>query len=187
MCIRDRAELPLSDLIGMVSLGGKTGRLVVRGVDGGIVGELVFRAGRLASAAAGGLTAERAFFKLLGVTLGTFEFTAEALPIAGSLDLPTESLLMDGMRRIDEVAELSRDLPADTRLRASAGASAETALERVVLTTLARGEATVSGLLAEASRSGTGDDHDALVTLTQLQARGAIQACPPAAATPAGH
>ena len=45
-------ELPLSDLVEMTSLGGKTGRLLVSAADGTVAGRLDFREGRLVDARA---------------------------------------------------------------------------------------------------------------------------------------
>lgn len=168
-------ELPLSDLVEMIALGGKTGRLVIRDDRGDVLGEVVLNAGRLAHAISGGLAAEKAFARLMGVTSGSFDFTLTGPPEGKSLDIPAQSLLMDAMRRVDEIAELSLAVPPEARVRAVGGAAAGDALEGFLLAALSRGEGEVAELLAQCVREGTGDEHDALVALKTLLARHAIE------------
>ena len=101
--IGDLGELPLADLVQMTSVGGKTGRLVIFDEEDAVAGVLMFRGGRLVGARSGELTAEKAFYALLGVRTGSFEFDPSAELEEDEVNLPTESLLIEGMRRLDEV------------------------------------------------------------------------------------
>ena len=93
------AELPLADFVEMTALGGKTGRLLLFDEEGVVAGELTFRKGRLAGAVCGALGAEKAFYALLALKEGTFDFDPTARLDDENCNLPTESLLLEGRRR----------------------------------------------------------------------------------------
>ena len=82
-----------------------------------MAGVLMFRAGRLVGARSGELTAEKAFYALLGLKTGSFDFDAQAELDEDEVNLSTETLLMEGMRRLDEVYRLRRKLPAPAFVR----------------------------------------------------------------------
>ena len=115
--IGDLGELPLPDLVQMTSVGGKTGRLVLLDEEDAVAGVLMFRGGRLVGARAGELAGEKAFYALLGVRTGSFEFDPTAELDEDEVNLPTESLLIEGMRRLDEVFRMRRRLPAPAVVR----------------------------------------------------------------------
>ena len=97
-------ELPLADLVEMTALGSKTGRLTLTDEEGGVAGSLLsFRDGRLVAAACGPLADERGFYALLELKAGSFDFDPQAQLDEETCNLSTESLLMEGMRRIDEI------------------------------------------------------------------------------------
>ena len=122
------AELPLADLIEMTSLGGKSGRLTLFDEGGAMAGELAFRDGRLVGVLCGELGAEKAFYALLALKNGAFDFDPAAELDDESCNLPIESLLLEGMRRLDELRRLRSDLPAPARVRLLGG-GAEDELE----------------------------------------------------------
>ena len=119
--IGDLGELPLPDLVQMTSVGGKTGRLVLFDEEDAVAGVLMFRAGRLVGARCGELTAEKAFYALLGLKTGSFDFDAQAELDEDEVNLSTETLLIEGMRRLDEVYRLRRTLPAPAFVRYRGG------------------------------------------------------------------
>ena len=119
----DLGELPLPDLVQMTSVGGKTGRLVLFDEEDVVAGVLMFRGGRLVGAHSGELTAEKAFYALLGLKTGSFDFDPTAEVDEGDVNLPTESLLIEGMRRLDETYRLRRRLPAPAVVRYVGGGS----------------------------------------------------------------
>jgi len=96
------AELPLADLIEMTALGGKTGRLTLFDGEGAARGSLAFRDGRLVGTVCGALDAEKAFYTLLALREGTFDFDPDAELDDESCSLPIAPLLLEGMRRLDE-------------------------------------------------------------------------------------
>lgn len=169
----DLGELPLPDLVQMTSVGAKTGRLVVYDEEGAVAGVLTFRGGRLTRAQSGELTAERAFFALLGLTTGSFDFDPAAELDEDDVDLPTESLLMEGMRRLDETYRMRRRLPAPAVVR-YVGGSAEDALEVRVLGYLGPGARTVGDVVEGLLVGGDADEYDALQALLHLEAGGTV-------------
>jgi hypothetical protein len=169
----DLGELPLPDLVQMTSVGGKTGRLVLFDEEGAVAGELMFRAGRLVGARAGELAAEKAFYVLLGLRSGSFDFDPQAELDDDEVNLSTESLLIEGMRRLDEVYRLRRRLPAPAIVRYRGGSSVEP-LEARVLGYLGPGERTVGDIVEGILVGGDADEYDALSALSRLVAGGTV-------------
>ncbi len=167
-------ELALADLVEMISLGAKTGRLELRGKDGAAAGHLAFRGGRLINAACGSLEAEKAFYGLLSLKTGTFDFDPQAQLDEETCNLPTESLLMEGMRRIDEIRRLRQLMPAPATVRLLAGAAAD-ADEARVLAYLGPGARTVGDIVDGLLVAGDIDEYEALKALARLADRGVVR------------
>ena len=110
------AELALCDLVEITTLGAKSGVLEVAHPNGAPAGRLSFRDGALVGAECGPLVGERAFYALLGLKEGGFVFDPELDPGKAAADLPTGSLLMEAMRRVDESGHLRAALPACARV-----------------------------------------------------------------------
>jgi hypothetical protein len=172
----DLTELPLADLVQMTSVGGKTGRLVLFDVEHAVAGVLVFRSGRLAGAHAGELAGEKAFYALLDLQVGSFEFDPQAdiTEDEGEAELSTESLLIEGMRRLDEVRHLRRRLPAPAVVRYRGGGS-DDPLENRVLGYLGPGARTVGDIVEGVLVAGDADEYDALSALARLVAGGTVR------------
>ena len=170
----DLGELPLADLVQMTSVGGKTGRLVVFDEEDAVAGVLMFRGGRLVGARAGELAAEKAFYALLAVNTGSFEFDANAELDEDEVDLSTESLLIEGMRRLDEVSRMRRRLPTHALVRYVDG-EAEDALEARVLGYVGPGARTVGDLVDGLLVGGDADEYDALDAVRRLAAREVVR------------
>jgi len=168
------AELPLADLIEMTALGSKTGRLELRDEEGAVAGELAFRDGLLVGATCGELSAEKAFYALLALGGGTFDFDPEAELDEGICNLRTESLLMEGMRRLDEMRRLRRLLPAPARVRLLGG-EAEDPVEARVLGYLGPGARQVGDIVEGVLVGGEADEYDTLKALQRLTERGVIR------------
>ncbi len=171
----DLGEVALSDLIEMTSLGGKTGRLALRDAKGQVVGELAFRDGRLVGASCGQLRAEKAFYTLLEVHEGSFEFDTE-LPVDDeSCNLQIASLLMEGMRRLDEIRQLRRQYPAPAVVKLlEHGAVADDPSAARVLGYLGPGARTVGDIVAGILVGGEFDEYDALTALARLHEAGCL-------------
>ncbi len=171
----DLGELALSDLIEMTALGGKTGRLLLYGTEGETVGYLAFRGGRLVGASYGKLAAERAFYGLLELHEGRFDFDSESPVDDESCNLPTASLLMEGMRRIDEIQQLRRQYPAPAvaGLRSS-DASSDDPIEARVLGYIGPGARAVGDIVEGIFLGGEYDEYDALKALGRLCMSGVV-------------
>jgi hypothetical protein len=169
------AELPLTDLIEMTSVGGKTGLLVLFDEEGLVAGQLTFRGGRLVGALCGDLGAEKAFYALLALKAGSFDFDPAAPLDDEDCNLPTESLLMEGMRRLDEIHELRRALPAPARVRFLSGESRDP-MEARVLGYLGPGARVLGDIVEGVLVGGGADEYDVLLALRRLTSRGVVHA-----------
>ena len=170
----DLTELPLSDLIEMTALGGKTGRILISSPDGTLAGTLDFSAGRLVDAACGELVAEKAFYALLTVEEGAFEFDGDAPVGAGEELLPARTLLMEGMRRLDIVERLRRRLPAPALVR-FLGGDAEDDAEASVLACLGPGSRRLGDIVDGVLVGGERDEYDALEAVQRLASRDVVR------------
>lgn len=166
----DLGELPLPDLVEMTSVGGKTGRLVLFDEEDAVAGVLMFRGGRLVGARSGELAAEKAFYALLGLKTGSFDFDPAVELEEDEVNLPTESLLIEGMRRLDETYRLRRRLPAPAVVRYLVG-EADDRLEARVLGYLGPGARTVGDVVEGVLVGGDADEYDALHALRRLASR----------------
>jgi hypothetical protein len=182
----DLSELPLASLIEMTSLGSKTGLVLLWRPDGAEAGRLVFRDGRLVGAACGALGPEKAFYALLAVKEGSFRFEPTSEVGEEQCNLPTATLLMEGMRRIDELAELRRSLPAPAYAHLLGGDAGD-ALEARVLGYLGPGARTVGDIVEGVLVGADADEYDALKTLARLQTRGVIRIGGPPVTPKGGH
>ena len=167
-------ELPLADVIEMTSLGGKTGRLTLYDAQGAEAGTLAFRDGRLVGAACGELGAEKAFYALLAIKEGAFDFALAADLDDNSCDLSTPALLMEGMRRLDELRRLRDELPASARVKLLGG-EAEDDLEARVLDHSGKKARPLGDIVKGLLVGGEADEYDALRTLQRLAARGVVR------------
>ncbi|MEO0323307.1 MAG: HD domain-containing phosphohydrolase [Myxococcota bacterium] len=94
------SEMSLPDVVQVLSNGRKSGRLVLRA--GGQSGEVWFKDGAIWDASFGGKTRENAFYAMLALTDGDFELDPSQSPSTRRIEASTESLLLEGMRRLDE-------------------------------------------------------------------------------------
>lgn len=166
----DLTELSLPNLVEMTSLGGKTGRILVRDADDATLGYLAFRDGRLVGAQSGELAAEKAFYALLIVKAGSVEFDPAAPADGDTCDLGTESLLIEGMRRLDEIMRLRRSYPTPAQVRLLGG-EGEDAVERRVLAYLGPGGRHIGDIVEGLLVGGSIDEYDVLQALQRLARR----------------
>jgi hypothetical protein len=106
-------ELPLPDIIQLVSVSGKTGRFSLS--NGASEGEIHLQGGKITHAEIGKLTGEEAVYEMAVWAEGEFLFVpGEASPTA-SITKSNTNLLMEAARRIDEWKILSKKI-SSTRL-----------------------------------------------------------------------
>jgi response regulator RpfG family c-di-GMP phosphodiesterase len=96
----DLEEMGLSDMIQVLSHGRKTGNLKIR--SGGEAGEVHFLEGKIVNAAWRGRRGTDAFYPMLRCKEGEFAFDPTFKPPNHAITDTTETLLLEGMRRLDE-------------------------------------------------------------------------------------
>jgi hypothetical protein len=102
-------ELPVPDIIQLVSVSGKTGMFtLVRGSERGYI---YLRAGQMVHARVGDLVGEEAVYSLAIWSSGDFQFSPGEEPDAVTIEKSNTSLLMESARRLDEWKVLSRKIP----------------------------------------------------------------------------
>ncbi len=94
-------HIPLSDLLQLLALNGTDGTVALR--QGPETGSVVFVEGSIVHATCGGVSGVKALYRMLGWAGASFR----VLPPTGeiltrSVDLPTTSVLMDGLVSLDE-------------------------------------------------------------------------------------
>ncbi|MGA9524202.1 MAG: FHA domain-containing protein [Myxococcaceae bacterium] len=108
-------EIPLPDLLQLFHTSKKNGVLVIRGQQDG---RIYLRQGRVYYAVINDnheLGPQKSFNRIITWELGEFELSPEdPQEFMVELDTSTEALLMDGLRLLDEMKRLSRDLPSTT-------------------------------------------------------------------------
>ena len=181
-------ELSLAELVEMSTVGRKTGRLTLCDESGEARGELDFRGGRLVGARCGDLSPDRAFYALLAVKAGSFSFDSAVVP-EETCDLATESLLIEGMRRLDETRRLRVRLPATATVRLIGGEASEP-LEARVLGYVGPGARRLGDVVHGLLVAGDADEYDSLQALARLGERGVVrielfgdEAAPPPSST----
>jgi response regulator RpfG family c-di-GMP phosphodiesterase len=94
------SEMSLPDVIQILANGRKNGRLSIQAE--GKAGEVHFGEGAIYDAKFGDLSGEEAFYAMLVLTEGDFELDPSFVPSERVIHASTESLLLEGMRRLDE-------------------------------------------------------------------------------------
>ncbi len=106
-------EIPLPDLLQLLSTSRKSGVLSVRGEGGH--GRIYLRKGQIYYATIDDsydLSPRKAAFRLLTWTTGTFELEApDEKSVLEEIQESTEALLMEGMRQLDEFRRIEGELP----------------------------------------------------------------------------
>jgi hypothetical protein len=106
-------EIPLVDLLQMLTTARKSGMLVLR--NEGETGRVFLEGGRIYYACTADwldVDPHKALYRLLSWAAGTFELEkSDVRPFANPITEPTDALLLEGMRQLDELRNLGRDLP----------------------------------------------------------------------------
>jgi len=102
-------ELPVPDIIQLVSVSGKTGMFTL--VHGSERGYIHLKNGQMVHARLGDLTGEEAIYALAIWSSGDFQFTPNEEPDSVTIEKSNTSLLMEAARRLDEWKVLSRKIP----------------------------------------------------------------------------
>lgn len=109
-------EIPLPDLLQLLSTSRKSGVLVIRSDNG--LGKIYLRKGQIYYSSiddAFNMTPRKAFYRMLGWNQGFFELDPpDDRAVLEEIEESTEALLMEGMRQIDEHKVLLEKLPPPT-------------------------------------------------------------------------
>jgi hypothetical protein len=108
-------ELPLPDIIQLVSVSGKTGVFSLKRNGDASSGEIYLRGGHIVHAHVGDLRGEEAVYELAIWPEGDFVFTPGRETEITTIQKSNTNLLMEAARRIDEWQILSKRIPS-TRL-----------------------------------------------------------------------
>jgi Domain of unknown function (DUF4388) len=102
-------ELPVPDIIQLVSVSGKTGMFML--VRSGERGYIYLRNGRIVHAELGSLRGEEAVYALAIWSTGDFQFSPGKETETVTIEKTNTSLLMEAARRLDEWKVLARKIP----------------------------------------------------------------------------
>ncbi len=106
----DLSQMSVVDLLQTMEMGGKTG--VVHLERGGRTARLFCRHGRIVHAVVDNLVGERAVYRALLWNDGGFRIDfRNALQTQETIQVSTQGLIMEGMRRLDELERLKEQLP----------------------------------------------------------------------------
>lgn len=102
-------DVAVVDLLQTIEVSQKSGVATV--VQGKREAKLFFRQGRLVDAEVGELRGEEAVYRAITWTRGTFDLEFRDVDMPSAIEAPTHVLLMEGLRRVDELGRLSEQLP----------------------------------------------------------------------------
>ena len=103
-------ELPLPDIIQLVSVSGKTGKFTLsRDADRGYI---YLKGGQMVHATVGDLSGEEAIYALAIWNQGEFQFNPGEEPERQTIAKSNTNLLMEAARRLDEWRVLSKKVPS---------------------------------------------------------------------------
>jgi CheY-like chemotaxis protein/tetratricopeptide (TPR) repeat protein len=103
------SDMAVVDLIQTIEISRKSG--VIHFTSGTRRGAIFFRNGKVIDAECGPLQGEDAVYRLLIWTEGQFEVEFKNVRRKDVIDLSSQGLLMEGMRRVDEWGRLLEQLP----------------------------------------------------------------------------
>jgi hypothetical protein len=92
--------MALPDVVQILYHGRKSGKLTISA--GGRRGEILFCDGMIFDASFGEAAQEEAFYDMLNLRDGDFELDPNFRPSEQVIQVSPESLLLEGMRRLDE-------------------------------------------------------------------------------------
>jgi len=121
----DLQQVSTVDLLQLLAMNRRSGTLVINTPAG--AGEVRIKNGEIVDAVFRRLEREKALYRLLGETDGTFSFVGGTPQFLERIRTSTSNLLMEGLRQLDEAARLRQNLALDgTALLAIAPPGADT-------------------------------------------------------------
>ncbi|MEY4548517.1 MAG: hypothetical protein RL685_4712 [Pseudomonadota bacterium] len=107
-------DVAVVDLLQTIAVSGKSGVASVK--RGDREAQLYFQKGQLIDAEVGDLRGEEAVYRAITWTTGTFDLEFRAVDHAVVIEASTNALLMEGLRRVDELGRLAEQLPPEHTL-----------------------------------------------------------------------
>jgi len=104
------SELPLPDVIQLVSVSGKTGAFDIQSSEA--EGRIFLRDGQIVDAVVGQLRGDSAVYEMAMWSQGTFSFNPGEESEQVTIQTSNASLMMEAARRLDEWRVLSRKIPS---------------------------------------------------------------------------
>lgn len=104
----DLQQVSTVDLLQLLAMNRRSGTLSINTPGG--AGEVRIKNGEIVDAVFRRLEREKALYRLLGETDGTFSFVGGSPQFLERIRTPTNSLLMEGLRQQDEGARLRKEL-----------------------------------------------------------------------------
>ncbi len=101
------SHVSLPDILQMFALNRRTGVLHVESKD--ISGSIYLEEGEVISAISGQAIGEKAFFRLIAVTDGEFQFVPGKSDTRRTIHQQTNNLIFEGVRRLDEQRKLQEE------------------------------------------------------------------------------
>jgi hypothetical protein len=105
----DLAQVKLYDILSPLSNGKKTGKVLVRGKEGG---ELYLELGNVVHAKTNNAVGEYAFFSLMGLKVGKTSFEPDEVPLEKTISISKEQLLLDWSSQKEEWDKLREVIPS---------------------------------------------------------------------------
>ncbi|HEX2879946.1 MAG TPA: DUF4388 domain-containing protein [Polyangiaceae bacterium] len=166
-------DMGVVDLLQTLDVSRKTGVLRVR--SGKYQAAVYFQEGQLVDAEMGRLAGEEAVYRMLTWHAGEFEVEIKAITQENVVNKPLQTLLMEGMRRVDEWGRLAKELPELDRVvavneRVLAERVSEIPEELTGILRLLDGQRTVLDVVDESPF----DDLSTLAVLAKLHGEGLL-------------
>src|SRR5437868_15429229 len=102
------SDMGVVDLVQTFEIGRKTGTIKLEGERTGVI---YFKEGKVIDAELGRLRGENAFYRMLNTFEGNFDVQFVPVDRAERIEVSTQGLLMEGMRRLDEWGRMLEQLP----------------------------------------------------------------------------
>ncbi|MBL8952231.1 MAG: response regulator [Myxococcaceae bacterium] len=102
------SDMGVVDLVQTFEIGRKTGTIRLEGERTGVI---YFKEGKVIDAELGRLRGENAFYRMLNTFEGNFDVQFVPVDRAERIEVSTQGLLMEGMRRLDEWGRMLEQLP----------------------------------------------------------------------------
>lgn len=167
------SHMPLPDLVQFLHLNRKEGELKV--TSGGRTGSVLMKDGNICNATLEGAEREKALFRMLQWTDGSFEFTPRRIDAPKKIKGATGNLLMEGMRQYDEFRKRESEFLAnDAVLKLKVEmASLPKGLSPIIyeVVGLVRSNTKVSEVVERSQYP----DYEVYCTLSSLSAKGVLE------------